>query len=347
MKLDKILISKDFSVKRAADSINEGGVQLAIVVDSSGSLLGTITDGDIRRGIINGISIEDTVESVMNSSPICITTEEDTSRALKLMKEKGLLQIPVIDENRIVVDLVLHNALEGGQRDNWVVIMAGGLGQRLGDLTKDTPKPLLKVGSKPILENILESFIEHGFKKFYFTVNYKYEQIIEYFEDGARWDVQIEYLKEEKRLGTAGSLSLIKDKMDSPLIVMNGDLLTKVNFTNLLSFHKKTKSTATMCVREFDYQVPFGVVDCDGIQFNKIEEKPVHRYFVNAGVYVLDPSVLPLVPNNEYFDMPSLLSEIKNRKANCSVFPIHEYWLDIGQVNDYKRANSDIENSNV
>jgi len=221
-------------------------------------------------------------------------------------------------------------------------LMAGGLGSRLGELTKDTPKPLLKVGTKPILEVILENFISHGFHRFYISVNYKAEMIRDYFGDGSRWGVEIRYLHEHKRLGTAGALSLLPDNPTLPVLVMNGDLLTKVNFRQLIDFHNETNSKATMCVREFELQVPYGVVQIANHRLRAIEEKPVQRFFVNGGIYVLSPDMLQFIPEDSFYDMPTLFDEIIARGEETSVFPIREYWIDIGRADDFERANDEV-----
>lgn len=343
MNFKKVSIDKDTLIKDAVQIIDEGGVQIALIVDSQKKLIGTVTDGDVRRGIVSGVDLSEAVEKIMNPDPVFVNQSNAKSEAKKLMKKRRISQIPVVNEGGKVVDLIIASEVKNKKRDNWVVIMAGGLGQRLGDLTKDTPKPLLKVGSKPILENILNNFIDYGFQKFYFTVNYKYEKIMDYFGDGSRWGVEINYIKEDKRLGTAGSLSLLPEKPSKPIVVMNGDLLTKVNFGKLLQFHEKRKIAATICVREYDFQVPYGVIQTDGVNFKSIEEKPVQRFFVNAGVYSLSPEAIAKVPEDTYYDMTSLFEQLKEEGETSMVFPIHEYWLDIGQVQDYQRANLEFQ----
>jgi NDP-sugar pyrophosphorylase family protein len=219
--------------------------------------------------------------------------------------------------------------------------MAGGLGTRLGALTKDCPKPLLRVGNKPLMETIIDSCKEYGFTKFYITVNYKAEMLQAYFGDGSRWGVQIQYIKETSRMGTAGALSLLPERIDQPILVMNADVLTKVNLQQLIEFHLDHEAAATVCVREYDFQVPYGVVKINKHRLFEIEEKPIHRFFVSAGVYVLNPETIHLIPKNEFYDMPVLLKKLIEMQKETVVFPIREYWLDIGRMDDYERANGE------
>ncbi|RLB68940.1 MAG: alcohol dehydrogenase, partial [Deltaproteobacteria bacterium] len=229
------------------------------------------------------------------------------------------------------------------KKPNAVVLMAGGLGTRLRPLTANTPKPMLTVGSKPILETIIENFSRYGFHNFYLSVNYRAEKIREYFGDGQNQGASITYLSETKRLGTAGALNMLPEDLDSPIIVMNGDLLTNINFEHLLNYHLLTEADATMCVREYDFQVPYGVVRAKGAVIQSIIEKPTYQYYVNAGIYVLNPSVLKYIPAGENFDMPQLFDTLIEHKQKACSFPIHEYWMDIGQPNDFEKANDEYE----
>lgn len=337
----KVLISPDVSVREAIATIDGGASQIALVVDESGRLLGTVTDGDIRRALLRGESLDAQSRAVMNVHPTVASDADSDEQILLLMRRMTLRQIPIVDGERRVVGLRVITDYLSPQRENWVVLMAGGLGTRLHPLTETCPKPMLKIGEKPILENILENFIEHGFHRFFFSVNYMANVIKEYFGDGSRWGVKIGYLDENDRLGTAGALSLLGSRPDNPLVVMNGDLLTKVNFRHLLDFHHQHHATATMCVRDYEFQVPFGVVTTDHHLIRSIDEKPVHRFFVNAGIYVLEPEALKYVPGNTFFDMPTLFERLVADKKSTVAFPIREYWLDIGRLDDYERANGE------
>jgi len=337
-----VLLSPCTSIREAIRVIDEGALKIALVVDDENRLLGTVSDGDIRRGILKNCDLESTVQKVMNTSPFVADINDGRDKILALMRQKQLYQIPLLDSAGVLIGLeVIDNFLSTERRDNWVVLMAGGLGTRLKQLTADTPKPLLKIGDKPILETILFNFIEYGFSRFFISVNYKSEMIEEYFGDGSRWGIQIEYLREHKKLGTAGALSLMLEKPSAPIVVMNGDLLTKVNFQQLLEFHSEHKAAATMCVREYDFQVPYGVVTLDNHRILSIEEKPIQRFFVNAGIYILDPEVLDVIPCDTCVDMPLLFDQLLLQKKETTVFPIREYWLDIGRIDDFERAQMD------
>lgn len=338
----EIVIPPATSIRDALRIIDSGSVQIALVAAPDLRLLGTVTDGDVRRGILRNVALDAPVEEIMNETPITIRTADATAEALATMKARRLRQIPVLDSGGHLVDVVLLEDLLGGaERPNIVVLMAGGAGTRLRPLTDDCPKPLLKVGDKPLLETILESFIDHGFRRFYISVNYKAEMVKEYFSDGSRWGVEIAYLQEDTRMGTAGCLSLLPQRPEHPFIVMNGDLLTKVNFAQLLEFHSEHHAIATVCVREYDLQVPYGVVKLDRHRLTGIDEKPVHKFFVNAGVYVLQPEALAYVEPNTTVDMPSLLQLATDGGGEVSAFPIREYWLDIGRLDDLERAKEE------
>jgi dTDP-glucose pyrophosphorylase len=338
----EILISPQLTIREVLKIIDSSSMQIALVVDANNRLLGTITDGDIRRGILKGISLDADVKQIMNPHPTVARSYERRDIVLAVMKLKRLNHIPVVDDEGCVINVeTLQNLIRLDEKDNWVVLMAGGLGNRLRPLTDDCPKPLLKVGGKPVLETILENFMEYGFQKFYLSVNYKAEMIKAYFGDGSRWGAEIRYIHEEKKMGTAGALSLIPEKQTQPLLVMNGDLLTKVNFQQMLDFHSEHQAQATMCVREYNFQVPYGVVKMDKHRLTGIDEKPIERFFVNAGIYILEPKALEFIPPNEFFDMPNLFKKIIENNGETTVFPIREYWLDIGQVNDFERANGE------
>lgn len=340
-----VLITVDSTIKSVIEKIDRSALQIALVVDDTRQLLGTITDGDIRRGILRGVSLEQPVTEIMNANPTIATGDKNRESILSLMKLKQLRQIPIVNDYGQVIGLeVIDELITLQERENWVVLMVGGLGSRLHPLTNDCPKPMLKVGNKPLLETIIEGFIDYGFRKFYLTVNYKAELIEDYFGNGSRWGIEIQYLYEEKRMGTAGSLSLLPEIPLLPVIVMNGDILTKVNYAQLLQFHNEHQAKATMCVREFDYQVPYGVVEVDSYRLNDIQEKPMHHYFVNAGVYVLEPDAIRIIPEDTFYDMPDLFQIITKSEQEhdmAAAFPIREYWIDIGRMTDFERANGE------
>lgn len=338
------LVLPNTSIRDTLQIIDTNAMQIALVVNEKNQLLGTVTDGDIRRGILKGVGLDEKVEKIMNIKPTVVYANESREKIFSIIKNNRIRQIPVLDDDRIVINIeTVDEMLQVNERKEWVVIMAGGLGNRLRPLTDNCPKPLLKVGKKPLLETILMNFIEYGFKRFFFSVNYKAEMIKDYFGDGSHWGVDITYLHENTRLGTAGALGLLPEKPDRPFLVMNGDLLTKVNFHHLLNFHMENHACATMCIREYKLQIPYGVVETNKQRFLGINEKPMHYFFVNAGVYVLDPCVLEFIPDEIFFDMPTLFQKLNDSAYEASVFPIREYWRDIGQIDDFEEANKEYE----
>lgn len=342
MDWKQISIRPDETIREALEIIDEGGVQIAIVADDQDCLEGVVTDGDIRRGILEDLDLDTPVASVMNEDPITARPQEERQSLLDTMRARRIHQIPLVDGSGHVVGIeVLDDLLEPEARPNPVVVMAGGLGTRLRPLTEDCPKPLLEVGEQPILETILEGFVAHGFRRFYVSVNYKAEMIEDYFGDGSDWNVDITYVHEEKRLGTAGPLSLLPDRPDETMIVMNGDLLTKLNYAHLLDFHREHGAFATMCVREHETQVPYGVIKTDDQYMEDIEEKPTERYFVNAGIYALESEALDYVPENEFFNMPDLFERLIDQGEEATVFPVREYWQDVGRRKDFDQVNGE------
>lgn len=336
------LVTLDASLREAIGRIDAGSVQIALIVDGTGRLLGTVTDGDVRRALLRGVTLDASVREVMNVNPTRAYSSWERESILALMQSRGLHQIPVVDDAGIVVGLeVLDEFLKVPRHDNWVVLMAGGLGTRLRPLTEDCPKPMLRVGERPILEYILEAFVGYGYHRFFFSVNYLWGMIEEHFGDGSRWGARIEYLKERDRLGTAGALSLLPERPTMPLFVMNGDLLTKVNFNHLLDFHASHSAVATMCVRSYEHQIPYGVVAMDGHRLLAIKEKPKQRCFVSAGIYVLAPEALDVIEPGSYLDMPSLFETLIGAGRPTAVFPVREYWLDIGRLEDFDQAKGD------
>jgi dTDP-glucose pyrophosphorylase len=333
------LVVPSASLRESIARIDASSVQIALVVDDGGKLLGTLTDGDVRRALLRGIDLDAPVSKVMNVQPTSAHISQERDSILALMRSRGLQHIPVVDDAGRVVELeMLADVIRAPERDNWVVLMAGGIGSRLRPLTDDCPKPMLRLGDRPILEHIVEAFAAYGFKHFYIAVNYLGEMIESYFGDGARWNVRIEYLKERERLGSAGALSLLPVRPTKPILVMNGDLVTKINLAHLLDFHESQGTTATMCVRSYEYQIPYGVVALDGDRLLAIEEKPQQRCFVSAGTYVLAPDALSLVEPDRYLDMPSLFERLIQAGHRTAAFPVREYWLDIGRLEDFDRA---------
>ena len=338
----EILLQPTSSIKEALEVIDSGAIRIALVVDKNDKLIGTLTDGDIRRGLLRGLSLNSSIETVIFKNPTVCYVEDTKEKILEIATQKKLYQVPIVDRKGKLVGIEeVNELLKPLAKTNKVVLMAGGLGTRLRPLTEHTPKPMLTVGDKPILETIIANFRKYGFTNIILSVNYKSEIIEEYFKDGSKFGVNIEYIHEKQRMGTAGALSLMRDKLSEPFFVMNGDLLTNINFEHMMEYHLSNNAIATMGVREYDFQVPYGVVNVDGIDIQSIEEKPVHSFFVSGGIYILSPDVLKSIPNNEFFDMPTLFEKLIAENKKSISFPIREYWLDIGRIEEFKKANSE------
>jgi len=350
-------LKMDANIVDALRVIDQAAMQIVLIVDADEKLLGTITDGDIRRAILAGKTLNTSVTEVMNKSPVTLGENTLGEDVLSLMAEKKVHQIPVVNIEGKVLDLknISQVVIDSNGRvsniqkrslsvdKTKVFLMLGGEGKRLRPLTEKTPKPMLPVGGKPLLETIVSNFVDQGFEEFYFSINYKADVIKNFFGDGEKVGAKISYIDEVNKMGTAGSLGLLPERIEAPMIVMNGDLLTNVNFANVLDFHSQNSALATMCVREYVYNIPYGIVENDGVQLSSIIEKPAQSHFINAGIYVLEPEVLSLIPQNQYFDMPQLFEKIRETGGAAGVFPIHEYWRDIGKVEDLERARAEYE----
>ncbi len=341
-QLEDLLISPDATILTVLERLGESQQQIVLVVNDERKLLGTVVDGDIRRAILKRVPLESPISEAMNPDPVTAPPEAGRESILQIMREKHILHLPLVDdENRVTGVEVIASLLQKPALTNWVVLMVGGKGDRLRPLTENTPKPLLAVGGTPLLETILQNFTAQGFQKFFFSVNYKAEMIADYFGDGEKWGVEINYITEEWPLGTAGALSLLPEQPTEPVLVMNGDILTSVDFTQLMSFHAEANVDATMCLREYDFEVPFGVVTVDGHRVMNISEKPVQSFFVNAGIYFLNPEVIAKVPTGEFYDMPDLISNLLQDGQNVAAYPLREYWIDIGRLQDFEKAQRD------
>jgi len=342
---DDILLQPGDSISKAIDYLGKNCLRIVLIVDSKRRLLGTVTDGDIRRALISKKTLKSPVGEFMCTSPLVGKKTDKKSKLLSLMRSKDLLHIPILDKNKVVIGLQTLQSVTGGKRyDNLVFLMAGGFGKRLHPLTLDTPKPLLEIGNKPILENIIERFFEAGFSNFVISTHYKAEMLKNHFGDGSKLGVNIDYVYENSPLGTAGALGLLPERMVTslPMVLMNGDLLTKVDFEEVLKFHNEEGGSATMCVREYDLQVPYGVVEVQGSRLENIFEKPTHKFFINAGIYVLDMKLLAGIKQGDHLDMPEFLQSHVTNGHKVNAFMIHEFWLDIGRIEDFQRAQVEV-----
>lgn len=339
----KVVIEPLVSIKEALRVIDKEALRVALVVDNN-KLIGMVTDGDIRRGILQGVELSAPVSEIMNTNPVSANDSLSSHDLKVLMQSRKILSLPIVNDDKQLVGLkTLYDTLVIEKRENPVFIMAGGFGTRLRPLTDNCPKPMLQVGDKPMLETLINNFKNHGFYKFYISTHYLPEVIMDYFGNGDNFDVEITYVHEETPLGTGGALSLLPDDLPKePLIMINGDILTNVDFSKVLDFHVKKASDATMCVRDYEVKIPFGVIEGEGHQITGMVEKPTYRYFVNAGIYVISHNIINSLPKNQHLDMPSLF-EIKQKEGLKTLkFPIHEYWLDVGRHDDFQKAQVDI-----
>ena len=340
--INDIIVKDSTSIIEVLKIIDASSKQIAIVVDENNKLMGTISDGDIRRGILKNIDLNESVKSIYFKNPTVASINNTKEEIINICKVKKIHQIPIIDTKGNLVGLeILDELISEEKKQNKVVLMVGGLGTRMQPLTEKIPKPMLKVGNKPILQTIVEKFCEYGYTNIVMCTNYKSEVIKDFFGDGSKFGVAIDYVYEQKRMGTAGALSLLSKNMTEPFFVMNGDLLTNINFDHLHDFHVSNNSMATMCVRDYDIQVPFGVVSIENANIVSIDEKPVEKFFVNAGIYILNPEILDFIPKNTFYDMPTLFNKLISKNKKVISFPIREYWLDVGRIEEYEKANID------
>lgn len=342
-KIDEIKINQNASIKEALEVIDKGAIKVAVVLSDDGLLLGMLNDGDIRRALLKGMSLDDSITGIINRDPVVANINDTKERILELANEKKLHQIPIISNGKLVGIQDIREFLAPKNKPNKVILMVGGLGTRLRPLTNDVPKPMLDVGNKPILHTIVENFAKYGYTDIIMCVNYKSEIIKEYFGNGDKFGVKIEYVLESQRMGTAGALSLLQKRPKDDFFVMNGDLLTNVNFEYLHEYHKDSNALASICIRKYEMQVPYGVVNVRANKVTSIEEKPTQSFFVSAGIYMFSPIVLDFIPKGVFYDMPTLFSELLKHDFPIHPFPIREYWLDIGRMDEYRRANDEYE----
>lgn len=341
----RVTMNPDATIRDAMRVIDQAALRIGLVCDEKNKLLGTITDGDIRRGLLVSCEMQDPAVKVMNTNPITAKLTSTSEQRLKLMDKHDLLALPLLDEVGCLAGLeTLHQALQPTKRDNPVFIMAGGFGTRLQPLTDHCPKPMLRVGDKPMLEHLINQFIKQGFHRFYISTHYMPELIHKHFGDGSQFGISVEYVYEESPLGTGGALGLLpKNLPNLPLVMMNGDVLTKLNYAQLLQHHENQGFDATMCVREDEHRVPFGVIETEEQLIVNMVEKPTYRYKINTGIYVLNPEIIAKVQVNQRIDMPTLLEQGRQAGKRIGTYTSYDYWLDIGQMKDYQKAQQDIE----
>ncbi len=343
-KIEKICINKSYTIKESIRAIDRGAIGIALVVGKTGKLLGLVTDGDIRRAVLKNIDLDLPVSEIMITHPIVVPDGASKPQLLDIMHLNNVRHIPIVNRKKELLDLALYTELtETKEIPIKAVIMAGGLGSRLRPLTFDVPKPLLKISEKSIMELMIGQLREAGIKQIIITTWYKSEAIKDQLKDGSQLGVEITYVKERKKLGTAGALTLAKKYLPEAFLVVNGDILTKLNFEHLLSFHQDSEAELTVAIRQYDFEVPFGVVDINHDRVTKIEEKPLVKLLINAGMYLVNKSVIDIIPHDTAYDMPDLIQRLLDEKKKVCVFPIQEYWMDVGRVGDLEKAIAEAE----
>ena len=344
--ISNYLIADTASIRQVTEIVNKNRVGIVLVVDNDGVLLGTITDGDIRRAILAGVDFSGKATKIMCDKPVVARAGVRPEMIRTMMEEYRLHHIPIVDERRRPVELChVEQFLERPRGFSMAVVMAGGDGERLRPITDSIPKPMVRVGDRPVLEHILRSLVESGVRKFYFSVNYKAEVIDRYFGDGQAFGVAIEYLRESQKLGTAGSLKLLPETPNGPFLVINGDVLTTADFRSLFSFHTSHRSVLTVAAAQYRLQIPYATLKLGNHYLLGVEEKPEIRFHCNAGIYAVDPEVLRFIPEELSSDMTTVIEELLRNGLPVSVFPIYEFWVDIGNPEDLKRARQDLPTS--
>lgn len=335
----RALLHSTATIQEAIYNLDQVAVKIVLVIDATGKLEGTISDGDIRRGLLRGLQLRSPIATVVHTNPFVVPPDMARETVMQLMEANKIQQIPVVDEQRRVVGLHLWDQITTPQvRPNMMVIMAGGKGTRLRPHTEHCPKPMLPVGDKPMLEHIIDRAMSQGFNHFMLAIHYLGHMVEDYFGDGSKMRARIEYIREQAPLGTAGALGLLTSRPAAPFVVTNGDVLTDINYADLLDFHIRQQAAATMAVRTHEWQHPFGVVQTKGLDIVGFEEKPINRTHINAGVYVLSPTTLNELSANEHCDMPTLIERLQVRGQRTVAYPMHEPWLDVGRPSDYEMA---------
>lgn len=329
------LLSPTATIQQAIRNLEQSTLQIVLVVDENKTLLGTVTDGDIRRGLLKGLNLDSSIKQIYFESPIVVPSDLDRESVMQIMQINKIHQLPIVDSKRKVIGLhIWDELLQPKEHSNTMVIMAGGKGTRLKPYTDCCPKPMLSVRGKPMLEHIILRAKSSGIKNFIFAIHYLGHMIEDYFGDGRQWQVKITYLREETPLGTAGALSLLEKLPSKPILVTNGDVMTDINYGELIEFHEKHRANATMAVRLYEWEHPFGVVITKGVDIVGFEEKPISRSHINAGIYVIEPIVLELLRDDEFCDMPELFLRAKRSELSTIAYPMHEPWLDVGRPDD-------------
>jgi dTDP-glucose pyrophosphorylase len=347
--LKSIIIAEDATVLDAIKVMDSSNLRIGfgIILDGESKLIGVVTDGDVRRGLLCGVRLDDSVNSIMSTTPIIAHKSEKRPDIIRRLGDYRINHMPVLDDNGIVVGIETSDLyFVSNEKNIPVIIMVGGYGKRLRPMTNDCPKPMLKLGQTPLLDLILRSLISSGFRSFWLAVNYKRETIKDYFKDGSQLGVSIKYLEEEKRLGTAGALALYAHQSvaeDVPVLVMNGDVLTDINYDSLVQTYERNECDAVICIKEYSYELPYGAVEIEEDRLISITEKPKYAFYVNSGIYMLNSKLLRLVPDNKYYDMTTFLEDLLVQNFFVSAFLIREYWLDVGSKENFEEAATRVD----
>ncbi|WP_179233024.1 nucleotidyltransferase family protein [Paenibacillus rigui] len=342
-ELQRFTITLLATVKDAVEAIDKTGAEIVLVCSGS-KLNGVVTDSDVRRGILRGIKMDDSVKEILNVNFHFASEQDPRESVIHRMIQENIRQMPVLNPMGEVIDLILlKQVMQQAQKVHTtpVLIMAGGLGTRLRPLTAQTPKPMMSIGGKPIMEILIEHLKQEGFRDIYVAVNYRKETIKTFFEHGEAYGVNLHYIEEPERLGTAGAIRLAIEQLTKPFLVINGDILTKANFSQFLKFHRKVQAALTIASVPYDISIPYGVIEVNQHRVTGLTEKPRIQTLINAGIYCVEPQLISFIPENQYFDMTHLIGRLLEQKVPVSSYPLHEYWLDIGKHLDYKKANND------
>ena len=334
------IVTVDSTLGKAIQNLNDLGIKIVLVVDNTNRLVGTISDGDIRRGLLKGLDLSSSIASIVNQNPLVVPLGMPHNTIRKLMAANKIHQVPVVDEQQKLLGLHLWDQINRPPlHSNLMVIMAGGKGSRLMPHTEHSPKPLVELAGKPMLERIIDSAKLEGFNHFVISIYHLGHMIEDYFGNGERFGVKIDYLREDSPLGTAGALGLMINRPDKAFVVTNGDVITDIRYGELLDFHNRHRASATMAVRAHEWQHPFGVVKMKGVEITGFDEKPLVRSHINAGVYILSPEVLNELSANIPCDMPMLFERLQAKAKRTVAYPMHEPWLDVGRPDDLQKAN--------
>jgi dTDP-glucose pyrophosphorylase len=340
-RFERLRVGPDATLRQAAQGIDDGGVEIALVVDADQRLVGTISDGDLRRALLRGADLDDGIDVAMYRNPITAPVGTDHDTLLSLMTGHAIEQIPLLEDGRVLDIAFIHDLARAPETP--VILMAGGEGQRLRPLTEQVPKPMLPVGDdgRPLLETTLKQLAGSGFRRVVLTVNYRSQVIREHFGDGERFGVDISYVEEDRPLGSAGAIGLARDTLCEPFIVMNADLLTSVSLSALIRMHLREGNLITVGLRQYQLQLAYGVVELQDDRVTGLREKPRISFLVNAGIYAVDPRAIDLMPRETMFHMTDLVEAALGAGERVGSFPVREYWIDIGELSDYERAHSD------